>query len=128
MRYNIYSNIPAQAGIKIARRNINNLRYADDTTLVAESPECSLEVMTPDSFPFIKVFALKQNPSAEDCWEEFKVRNSPGMGNIFCLGLVDIPTDLWSHSRDQCQWAGTTVLMACGGEREAILSFLTPFP
>ena len=27
----------AQAGIKIARRNINNLRYADDTTLVAES-------------------------------------------------------------------------------------------
>ena len=29
----------AQAGIKIARRNINNLRYADDTTLVAESEE-----------------------------------------------------------------------------------------
>ena len=28
-----------QAGIKIARRNINNLRYADDTTLVAESKE-----------------------------------------------------------------------------------------
>ena len=29
----------AQAGIKIARRNINNLRYADDTTLTAESKE-----------------------------------------------------------------------------------------
>ena len=29
----------AQAGIKIARRNINNLRYADDTTLKAESAE-----------------------------------------------------------------------------------------
>ena len=29
----------AQAGIKIARRNINNLRYANDTTLVAESEE-----------------------------------------------------------------------------------------
>ena len=29
----------AQAGIKIARRNINNLRYADDTTLMAESGE-----------------------------------------------------------------------------------------
>ena len=29
----------AQAGIKIAGRNINNLRYADDTTLVAESEE-----------------------------------------------------------------------------------------
>ena len=31
--------IPAQAGIKIAGRNINNLRYADDTTLMAESEE-----------------------------------------------------------------------------------------
>ena len=29
----------AQAGIKIARRNINNLRYADDTSLIAESEE-----------------------------------------------------------------------------------------
>ena len=29
----------AQAGINIARRNINNLRYADDTTLMAESGE-----------------------------------------------------------------------------------------
>ena len=29
----------SQAGIKMARRNINNLRYADDTTLMAESEE-----------------------------------------------------------------------------------------
>ena len=29
----------AQAGVKIARRNINNLRYADDTTLMSESEE-----------------------------------------------------------------------------------------
>ena len=29
----------AQAGIKVARRNINNLRYADDITLMAESKE-----------------------------------------------------------------------------------------
>ena len=29
----------AQAGVKIAERNINNLRYADDTTLMAESEE-----------------------------------------------------------------------------------------
>ena len=32
----------AQAGIKIARRNINNLRYADDTTLIAESKELEI--------------------------------------------------------------------------------------
>ena len=29
----------AQAGIKMAKRNVNNLRYADDTTLMAESEE-----------------------------------------------------------------------------------------
>ena len=34
----------AQAGIKIARRNINNFRYADDTALMAESEE---ELMSP---------------------------------------------------------------------------------
>ena len=35
----------AQAGIKIAGRNINNLRYTDDTTLMAESEELKSHVM-----------------------------------------------------------------------------------
>ena len=35
----------AQAGIKIARRNINNCRYADDTTLMAESEELKGRLM-----------------------------------------------------------------------------------
>ena len=35
----------AQAGIKIARRNINNLRLADDTTLMAESEELKILLM-----------------------------------------------------------------------------------
>ena len=35
----------AQAGIKIARRNLNNLRYADDTTLMAESEELKTLLM-----------------------------------------------------------------------------------
>ena len=42
----------AQAGIKIARRNINNLRYADDTTLMAERNEelkCLLMKVTEES-------------------------------------------------------------------------------
>ena len=56
----------AQAGIKIAGRNINNLRYADDTTLMAEneeklksdtvstvSPSISHEVMGLDAMIFI---------------------------------------------------------------------------
>ena len=35
----------AQFGIKIARKNINNLRYADDTTLMAESEELKILLM-----------------------------------------------------------------------------------
>ena len=35
----------AQAGIRIVRRNINNLRYADDTTLMAESEELNSLLM-----------------------------------------------------------------------------------
>ena len=49
-----------QAGIKIARRNINNLRYADDTTLMAESeeePKCLLMKVKEES----EKFALKVN-------------------------------------------------------------------
>ena len=34
-----HAGLEAQAGIKIAQRNINNLRYADDTTVMAESEE-----------------------------------------------------------------------------------------
>ena len=36
----------AQGGIKITRRNINNLRYADDTTIMAESEELKSLLMT----------------------------------------------------------------------------------
>ena len=43
----------AQAGIKIVRRNINNLRYADDTTLMAESEE------------ELKSFLMKVNEESE---------------------------------------------------------------
>ena len=39
----------AQAGIKIARRNINNLRYTDDTTLMAESKELKSLLMKEES-------------------------------------------------------------------------------
>ena len=37
--FNLYAELKAQTGIKIAGRNINNLRYANDTTLMAESEE-----------------------------------------------------------------------------------------
>ena len=46
----------AQAGIKIAGRNINNLRYADDTTLMAESEE------------ELKSRLMKVKEESEKCW------------------------------------------------------------
>ena len=46
----------AQAGIKIAGRNINNLRYADDTTLMAESKEEP------------KSFLMKMKEESENSW------------------------------------------------------------
>ena len=48
----------AQAGIKTARRNINNLRYADDTTLMAESEE------------ELKSLLMKVNEESEKTWLE----------------------------------------------------------
>ena len=45
----------AQAGITIAGRNINNLRYADDTTLMAESEE-------------LKSLLMKVKKDSEKCW------------------------------------------------------------
>ena len=45
-----------QAGIKIARRNINNLRYADDTTLMTESEE------------ELKSFLMKVKEESEKSW------------------------------------------------------------
>ena len=46
----------AQAGIKIAGRNINHLRYADDTTLMAESEEADLPVAPQDEAGLTKTF------------------------------------------------------------------------
>ena len=46
----------AQAGIKIAARNINNLRYADDTTLMAESKEA------------LKSLLMKMKEESEKSW------------------------------------------------------------
>ena len=69
----------AQAGIKIAGRNINNLRYADDTTLMAESEELKSLLMK------VKVenekVGLKQDTKNEDhrIWSHYFMAN--GWGN-----------------------------------------------
>ena len=60
----------AQAGIKIARRNINNLRYADDTTLMAESKEG------------LKSFLMKVREESEKSW--LKTQHSENEDHGIC--------------------------------------------
>ena len=52
-----------QAGIKIARRNINNLRYVDDTTFMAESEE------------ELKSLLMKVKEESEKTWLETHIQN-----------------------------------------------------
>ena len=56
-----------QAGIKISRRNINNLRYADDTTLMAESEE-KLKSLLMKVKEESKTVALKLNIHKRRSW------------------------------------------------------------
>ena len=66
----------AQAGIKIARRNINNLRYTDDTTLMAESEEKLKSLLMKVKVESEKV-GLKQHSENED----HGIRSHHFMGN-----------------------------------------------
>ena len=59
----------AQAGIKIARRNINNLRYADDTTFMAESEE-------------LKSFSMKVKEESEKVGLKLNIQKTKIMGPI----------------------------------------------
>ena len=59
----------AQAGIKIARRNINNLRYADDTTLMVESKE------------ELKSFLMKLKEESEKGWLKANIQKTKTMAS-----------------------------------------------
>ena len=61
--------IEAQAGIKIARRNINNLRYADDTTLMAESEE------------ELKSLLIRVNEESEKVGSKLNIQKTKIMGS-----------------------------------------------
>ena len=58
----------AHAGIKIARRNINNLRYADDTTLMAESEE-------------LKSFLMKVKQESEEVGLKLNIQKTKFMAS-----------------------------------------------
>ena len=79
----------AQAGIKIAERNINNLRYADDTTLIAESEEelTSLLMKEESEKAGLSLNIQKTKLMANRC------RNSGNSGRLYFWGL-----------QNHCRW------------------------
>ena len=60
----------AQAGIKVAWRNINNLRYADDTTLMAEGEE------------ELKSLLMKVKGESENVWLKLNIQKTKIMASI----------------------------------------------
>ena len=91
--------VEAQAGIKIARRNINNLRYADDTTLMAESEE------------ELKSLLMKLEVESEKVGLKFNIQKTKTMasGPITSWQIdgetMEIVTDfIFLGSKNHCRW------------------------
>ena len=102
----------AQAGIKIARRNINNLKYADDTTLMAESEEdlksllkkvkeetekVGLKLNIQKNWCFWTVVLEKTLESPLDC-KEIQSVNPKGDQSWLFIGRIDVEAEtpiLW---------------------------------
>ena len=74
----------AQAGIKIAGRNINNLRYADDTTLMAESEE------------ELKSLLMKVKEESEKVGLKFNIQKTKIMASGFTLYFFGL--------QNHCRW------------------------
>ena len=109
----------AQAGIKVARRNINNLRYADDTTLMAESEEEIRSSLMKGKEENEKV-GLKLNiqKHSEDhgIWSHHfmgnRWGNSGNSGRLYFLGGSKITADGdCSHEIKRCLLLGRKVMI-----------------
>ena len=88
----------AQAGIKIARRNINNLWYADDTTLMAESKE------------ELKSLLIKVKEESEKAGLELNMQKT----NIMASGPItswQMDGKQWKHWQTLFSWAPETLQM-----------------
>ena len=88
-----------QAGIKIAGRNINNLRYADDTTLMAESEE------------ELKSFLMKVKEESEKAGLKFNIQ----IAKIMASSPIKLMANRWRNSgnsvrlyfsglQNHCRW------------------------
>ena len=88
----------AQAGIKIAGRNINNLRYADDTTLMAESEE------------ELKSLLLKVEEESEkielklNIWKSKIMASGPITSWQIDGETVETVTDYFRGLQNHCRW------------------------
>ena len=88
----------AQAGIKIARRNINNLRYADDTTLMAESEE-ELESLLMKAKEKSEKVGLKLNI------QKTKIMTSDPITSWQIDGeTMEIVRDYFGGLQNHCRW------------------------
>ena len=91
--------VEAQAGIKIARRNINNLRYANDTTIMAESEEelksLLMQVKEESEKLGLKLNIQKTKIMASGCITSWQIDGE----------RVEIVTDfIFEGSKNHCRW------------------------
>ena len=98
----------AQAGIKIARRNINNLRYTDDTTRLAESEEelksLLMKVKEESEKPGLKLSVQKMKIMASGpitSWQIDGEKMEAVTDFIFLGSRITVDSD-WSHEIKRC--------------------------
>ena len=82
----------AQAGIKVAGRNINNLRYADDTTLMAESEE------------ELKSLLIKLKEESEKVGLKLNIQKTKIMAWEIDGETVETVADYFGGLQNNCRW------------------------
>ena len=87
----------AQAGIKIVGRNINNLRYADDTTLMAES-----KIRTKEPFVLMKVKEKSEKVGLKLNIQKTKIMASDPITSWDIDG--ETVTDYFGGLQNHCRW------------------------
>ena len=84
-----------QAAIKIARRNINNLRYADDTTLMAESKE-------------LKSLLMKVKEESQKLWLKLNIQKTKIMASgpitSWQIDRETVANFVFSGLQNHCRW------------------------
>ena len=104
----------AQAGIKISRRNIDNLKYADDTTLMAESEELKILLMkvkeeSEKADLKLTIQKTKVVPSGPIIWWQIDGETETGTDFLFLSSNITADGDS-SHEIKRCLLLGRKVI------------------